>query len=310
MNIIQKTVEEIKELKIQGASNVRKKSVEAILLAVSESKAKTKVTFRREFLKNVHSLYTARPTEPELRTALRILKKSISDKELELEEIKKRINETAINYEKARKESLEKIAQFGADLISPRSTILTHCHSSSAVDVLIKAKRKIDHIYCCEARPLFQGRMTVTDLTNAGIDATLIVDNAASTILKKCNYFFTGADALLADGDVVNKIGTNQISTVCKRYETLHYVCASTHKFEPGSFFGKDEPIEQRNPNEVWEKEARGKINIINPAFDRTDSKLIEGIITEMGVFAPQQLTELLYKKLELDKHHKEFLKL
>lgn len=310
MNIVQKTVKEIKELRIQGASNVRKKSVEAILLSVNESKAKTKVTFRREFLKNIHLLYTARPTEPELRTALRILKKSISDKGLEVEEMKKRISDTAINYEKERKESLEKIAHFGATLIRPRSTILTHCHSSSTIDVLIKAKRKIDHVYCCEARPLFQGRMTVTDLTNAGIDATLIVDNAASTFLKKCDYFFTGADALLADGDVVNKIGTNQISTVCKRYETPHYVCASTHKFEPGSFFGKDEPIEQRSPDEVWEKESRGKIMIENPAFDRTDSRFIEGIVTELGVFSPQQLTEILYKKLELEKHYKEFLKL
>ena len=56
--------------------------------------------------------------------------------------------------------------------------------------------------------------MTARDLSKAGIKTTLIVDNAASTVLKKCDFFFTGADAMLADGDIINKIGTNQISTL------------------------------------------------------------------------------------------------
>ena len=51
------------------------------------------------------------------------------------------------------------------------------------------------------------------------------------------------------------------------------------------------------------------KVKALNPAFDRTDSGYIEGIICELGVFASQQLTELLYSKLNLEKHHHDFLK-
>ena len=83
-------------------------------------------------------------------------------------------------------------AQAAAALIKPGAVILTHCHSHSVVDALIKAKNKISKVYCCEARPLYQGRMTACDLTKAGIDATLIIDGAASTVMKKCDYFFTG----------------------------------------------------------------------------------------------------------------------
>ena len=91
MDIVKQTVRDIKSLKIQGASNVRKKSVEAIVSATIKSKAKNESEIRKEFLKNAKELFYARPTEPELRTALRIIKQSISQKDLSVEEIKKRI---------------------------------------------------------------------------------------------------------------------------------------------------------------------------------------------------------------------------
>jgi ribose 1,5-bisphosphate isomerase len=313
MDIVKKTIKDILSLKIQGATNVRKKSVEALVKASKISKAKTPKDFRKEFLKNAKSLFNARPTEPELRTAIRIIKKSISNEELTIEQMKKCIILTEQKYEKDREDSLKRISEYGAQLIKPGAVILTLCHSSSVVNMLIKAKGKIKKVYACETRPLYQGRITAEQLTKAGIDTTLIIDNAASTILKECDYFFTGADAFLADGDVINKIGTNQISTLCKRYSTMHYVVTSTHKFEPASFFGKDEPIEERSPEEVWEKKGknvRGKIKIINPAFDRTDSQYIEGIISEIGIFPPEALAAELYKKLQLAKHHEDFLKL
>ncbi|MDD4251262.1 MAG: S-methyl-5-thioribose-1-phosphate isomerase [Candidatus ainarchaeum sp.] len=309
MDIIKKTVLDLKSLKIQGATNVRKKSLEALVKASLLSKFNNEKEFRQEFLKNAKKLFNARPTEPELRTSIRIVKKNISDKKLTVNEMKKIIESTVQEYEKNRGVAIEKMSKYGAELIKPNSTILTICHSSTVVSTLIKAKKKIAHVYCCETRPRFQGRITASELSKAGIKVTLIVDNAASTVLKKCDYFFSGADAFLADGDVINKIGTNQISILCKKYSTKHYVVLSTHKFEPSSFFGKDSPIEQRNSKEVLEKNIKG-VEIINPAFDRTDSSLIEGIICEKGVFSPQLLAGNLYTELKLDKYEKNFLTL
>ncbi len=313
MNIVKQTVADIKSLKIQGASNVRKKAIEALLISSQNSKAKTEKEFRHEFLDNTDALFKSRPTEPELRTSIRIIKKSISQKDLKINEMQKRIRESVHNYELNRNKAMEKIALFGSELIKPNSTILTICHSSTVVKMLIKAKKKISKVYCCESRPLYQGRITAYELAAAGLNVTLIVDNAASTILKECDYFFSGADAILADGDIVNKIGTNQISELCKKYEVKHYVVASTHKFEPETFFGKDEVIEQREEVEVITKKDKNyspKVKVLNPAFDRTDSSQIEGIICEIGIFGPQQLTAMLFEKIEMPKKEKEFLKL
>jgi ribose 1,5-bisphosphate isomerase len=308
MDLIDKTVRDVKSLKIQGASKVREKSVKALVKVTLDSTAKTEQVFRKEFLKNSKKLFNARPTEPALRTALRIFKRSISNKKLNINEMKNIIKKTNGNYEMDRKRAMQLMTKYGSELIKKDSTILTICHSHAVVDVLIKAKKNIKKVYCMETRPLYQGRITAKELANEGIDVTLIVDNAASTVMKQCNYFFSGADAFLADGDIVNKIGTNQISSLCKKYDVLHYVITSTHKFEPSTFFGKDEPIEQRNPSELGEKIS--KVKILNPAFDRTDSDTIEGIICEKGVFPPQVIASKLFDDLKLDEHEKDFLKL
>ncbi len=309
MDSVKITAKKIKALKIQGASKVREKAINALVSQTLNSKQTNPTLFRKEFLKNAKILFDARPTEPALRTGIRILKKSISGKHLSVEQMKKIIKKTDEGYGLNRKQAMKKMSKYGAKLIPKGSTIMTLCHSHSVIDVLIRAKKNIDHVYCLETRPLFQGRMTASDLSKAGIKTTLIIDNAASTVLKKCDFFFTGADALLADGDVVNKIGTNQISTLCKRYDTKHYAVTSTHKFEPSSFFGNDEPIEQRALSEVLPKKI-SKVAVANPAFDRTDSSLIEGIICEKGVFPPEVLSSKLYDSLNLDKHELDFLKL
>ncbi len=315
MDVVAKTVKEIRALKIQGASNIRKKAVNALLWASEKSKAKTTSAFRLEFLKHASILYSSRPTEPELRTSLRIIKKSISNKDLSVKEMKENIKIAVKKYETNRLKAINDISIFGANLIENGSVVMTICHSSTVIEMLTKAKKKIKKVYCLETRPLYQGRITAKELAKAGLNVTLLVDNAASTVMKECDYLFSGADAFLADGDVINKIGTNQVSYLCKRYDVKHYAVASTHKFEPATFFGKQEPIEQRSPDEIWsEKEKKKfgakKVKINNPAFDRTDSKTLEGIICEIGVFSPQTLAARLYEELDLKKHEKEFLKL
>jgi ribose 1,5-bisphosphate isomerase len=298
---------DIKSLKIQGASKVLASAITATLEDVLNSKAKKESEFRKEFLKNTNYLVESRPTEPAMRNVIRILRKSISKKGLTVEEMKKIIKKEVNDFEKNKKKNKKLMTKYGANYIPKNSTVLTICHSHSVIDVLIKAKNKIKKVYCLETRPLYQGRMTAKDLADAGLDVTLIVDNAASTVLKKCDFFFSGADAILADGDVINKIGTNQISTVCRRYDVKHMVVTSTDKFEPATFFGFNEPIELRAVEELGKKIR--KVKVLNPAFDRTDANLIEGIITEKGIFTPKELSYKLYSDLDIKNHEEEFLK-
>jgi len=299
----------IRDLKIQGASKVREKAVKAIAESVKHTETRDVHKFKKELKGNLLLILNARPTEPELRTAVRIiLKKALHETE-SLHELKEHIYSACMNYEKERKKAMQLIALYGARIIPKNSIVLTHCHSSTVEEILSLAhkQKKLREVYCTETRPLFQGRITAQNLARKGIKVTLFTDSAVFSLMKKCDLFFTGADAILSDGSIINKIGTSGIALAAKKFCVPYYAATSSHAFDPLTFYGIEEKIEERNPSEVWDKKLKN-LNIRNPAFDRTESEFIEGIITEKGVLTPESLVQLKYKELHLDKQKEEFL--
>lgn len=82
----------------------------------------------------------------------------------------------------------------GAGLIAPGSGVLTHCNTGSlatagfgtALGVIRAgmAQQRISKVFAGETRPWLQGaRLTVWELQQDGIDATLIADSAASHLM-------------------------------------------------------------------------------------------------------------------------------
>ena len=119
----------------------------------------------------------------------------------------------------------------GAALIEPGSGVLTHCNTGSlatagfgtALGVIRAgvAQGRIDHVFAGETRPWLQGaRLTVWELQQDGIDATLIADSAASHLMKtgKVQWVIVGADRICANGDVANKIGTYQLAIAARHH--------------------------------------------------------------------------------------------
>lgn len=288
----------IKALKIQGASKVRDAVIACVKFTAQKSNAKNLSAFRKEIKKAMYLLASARPTEPDTRTALRILLKALNAPALTVAEAKNNLLKACTEYKKNREQALKKIAEFGAQKIPKNSIIFTHCHSHTVEEILKKARKKIDCIICTETRPRFQGRITAANLSKAGLNIELIVDSAAARFLRKANAFFTGCDAILEDGSIVNKIGTKTISLAAIKEDTPHYVCSSSHSFDPITFFGVQEPIEERNPKEIWNKKLK-RVKILNPAFDVTPGDCVKEIICEKGCFAPETFTMLMFEELK-----------
>ena len=300
------TVKCIKGLKIQGSCNVRKAAVQALKKSVSESRAKTLVAFRRELQRHCLEILKARPTEPETRTALRIVLKAGSLHSRDLQEVRHHVLSVIRNYEADRKEAMEKIALYGSRLIEKGDTLLTHCHSSTVGEIFEKAKRKIEMVYCTETRPLFQGRITAANLAKAGIPVTLIVDSAADKFMHPVDKVFVGCDAVLSNGSIVNKIGTTHIAMSAKKHHNPFFACTSSHCFDPATYFGFEEKIEERGPEEVW-KERPKKVHIRNPAFDVVNAFYVQAIVSELGVFDPENFAMEMYHKLGLGARQEPF---
>lgn len=305
-NIVRKTFEDLKSLKIQGATNVRKAIVDALEDCAKLSKAKTSHEFREKLEKAAVKLLNARPTEPDARNAVFEILNSCK-KNLGILELKHCVAKACIGYELEQELGLKKIAEFGKKIIPKNAVVLTHCHSKSVERILFNSKNKIEKIYCTETRPKLQGRITATGLAGKGFDVTLIVDSASATFLPKCDLFISGADAITAKGDVINKIGTKLISGFAKQNKIPHYVVTASGRFDPLTCFGIEEIIEQRNPAEVWDLPPKN-LKIKNPAFDLTEAEFVKAIVSEKGILSPENFAQKMRKEMEAGKRKKEYL--
>ncbi|KLD73792.1 S-methyl-5-thioribose-1-phosphate isomerase [Xanthomonas hyacinthi] len=189
----------------------------------------------------------------------------------------------------------------GAALIAPGSGVLTHCNTGSlatagfgtALGVIRAgmAQGRIAKVFAGETRPWLQGaRLTVWELQQDGIEATLIADSAAAHLMKTgaVQWVIVGADRICANGDTANKIGTYQLAIAARHHGVRFMVVAPSSTVDMDSADGAQIEIEQRDPGELFgvggvRTVAEG-IAAWNPVFDVTPAALIDAIVTERGV--------------------------
>lgn len=285
MSLYQDTITGIKSLTIQGAENIAIAAVQAFGEKLKETQDEAAL---RAVVTELSGL---RETEPALRNALHYCLLNYKNDP--------NVVDTAINHFKTSK---EKIAEIGAKKIHDGMVIFTHCHASTVTKILLKAwaDGKRFTVRNTETRPKYQGRKTAIELAEAGIPVIHGVDSTGRLALKSSDLFLFGADAVTAEGNVVNKIGTTMFAEFAHEYQIPVYSCTNSWKFDPATIGGTDEPIEERDPKEVWgaagESAPPANIKIINPAFELTAADRISGIITELGIFKPETLVSEIKK--------------
>jgi methylthioribose-1-phosphate isomerase len=165
------------------------------------------------------------------------------------------------------------------------------------------------HVWVDESRPVHQGsRLTAWELAAHGIPYTLQVDAASGSRLRsgRVHVCIVGADRVTAQGDVCNKIGTYLLALAAYDNHVPFYPAFPSSTFDP-SVTSDNIEIEVRGPSEVthvWGKADNGErlrvrvapaeAVVDNPAFDVTPARLVTGVITERGVFAPDHLAARL----------------
>ena len=289
----------IKRLEVQGARNVAITAIKAIEKGAKESKAKRREEFLEELSEAKNILFASRDTEPFMRNAIQYVMHAVekSDEE-KVKELVDLFSSVSKQFLENLERSKEEIANIGSRRIRSSSKILTHCHSSTVTHVLKRAKQegKLFEVICTESRPVFQGRITVKEMLDAGIKTTLIVDSAVRFVMTEVNLVVVGADAITSEGNVVNKIGTSMVALVASEARTPFYVVSELLKFDPLTIYGDYEKIEERDSREVWEEPPRG-LMIRNPAFDVTRRDFIHGIICEEGIISPHSIIEVIRRR-------------
>ena len=286
---VSRIMKEIKELKIQGARRVAAASAKALAISVKKSKAKNLDSFFKEIESTGSKLISLRSTEPMVRNTIRYFVARIEHAKT-VEEGKGITEETLKKYDKEFTESFVKITKYGSDLIWDGQTVLTHCHSTTVNSILVHAhKHKKIKVICTETRPKYQGHLTAKQLSDSGVDVTMIVDSAMKHVMKSVDLVMVGADSVTAEGALYNKIGTSAIATVAHDMRVPFYSATQIYKFDPITKLGKMTEIEMRPSKEVLPKPMKG-VKVINPAFDITDPLYIRAFITEAGIIPPQSV--------------------
>jgi len=196
------------------------------------------------------------------------------------------------------------IGATGQRLIHDGAGVLTHCNAGAlatseygtALAVIYSAHelgRKFK-VYADETRPLLQGaRLTVWELSRAGVDTTLICDNMAAVLMaqRKVHVIITGADRIAANGDAANKIGTYGLAVLAAAHDIPFYIAAPSSTFDRSLSDGSYIPIERRDADEVrafnGHAVAPADIPCYTPAFDVTPARLVSSLITEKGLISP-----------------------
>ncbi|MFN7994300.1 MAG: S-methyl-5-thioribose-1-phosphate isomerase [Bryobacteraceae bacterium] len=193
------------------------------------------------------------------------------------------------------------IGRHGADLVPDGKTVLTHCNAGAlatagygtalgVIRAAVESGKRID-VYADETRPFLQGaRLTVWELQQDHIPATLITDNMAGHFLKsgRIGCVVVGADRIAGNGDVANKIGTYSVAVLARENNVPFYVAAPISTLDLTLSSGDQIPIERRPAAEVTHvfgtPVAPEGTTVENPAFDVTPNRYVTAIITEKGV--------------------------
>lgn len=275
-DLIRKTALDIRDLKIQGATDIAKAALEALLQSAKKEKLENLTVLREK----IDQLAFARPTEPLTQNTLAYVFWQV-DKGQPLTH--------AVNLMLAKIEDAEKeIVENGVPLIKREMTVLTHCHSSTVEEILKRAWANGTRfkVFLTETRPRFQGRITAEHLLKEGLKLEMITDSGAASAVGsgKVDLVILGSDAVSFEGDAVNKVGSYGIALAAREKGVPLYLATTLLKVCPNKI-----TLEERESSEVWEKPPKG-LEISNPAFDMVPKEFIAGFITEFGIIKPAQL--------------------
>jgi ribose 1,5-bisphosphate isomerase len=271
-----RSIDELAKDRVQGASALGRRSIE-ILAEVARTSAVGSIS---ELFRNLLAvMLELRKAQPSMATIRNLMGRFMSDVEAarqratSVDEFQQMITslsqKTQVNAEAA----AEDAARNAVSTLPEEGYVLTHSYSSTvrrALQLAVMSRPKLT-VYVTESSPGKEGRQLAKDLIGLRVPVRLVADSAVDSVIPDVDLVAVGADSVLADGSVVNKIGTSKISKLAHQSGIpLNVVCESA-KFSSMDFLGEPVHIEET-------------------LFDRTPSELVSNFVTETGLVEPRKV--------------------
>jgi methylthioribose-1-phosphate isomerase len=243
-------VASIRDMAIRGAPAIGVAAALGLALGAMSIDTRDVGRFLDRFGNLCDQMRKARPTAVNLFWAIARMERILHPHRPErVEEAVERLRDEALSILDEDIKTNRRIGQVGSDVIHDGDTVMTHCNAGS--------------------------------LATAEYGTALGVIRAISLVL-------VGADRIARNGDVANKIGTYGLAVLARVHHVPFYVAAPVSTVDFALSDGSQIPIEERAGTEVTEigqeRIAPDGVDVINPAFDVTPYRYIDGIITEKGI--------------------------
>lgn len=207
--------------------------------------------------------------------------------------------------------SRNQIAETGQSFIQDGFTVLIHGHSRVVTALILKAfETKNFSIVLTEGRPNGFSLETAKLFADAGIPTKIICDTAAGVLMESVDMCLVGAEGVMENGGIVNKVGTYQIALLAKAVQKPFYVAVESYKF------ARMYPLSQRDAlgmaitgendaNSFQESKIANLFNCTEvpdnvtfdfPSVDFTPAKLITLLFTDLGVLTPAAVSDELIR--------------
>jgi len=175
------------------------------------------------------------------------------------------------------------IADIGHSFVQDNCTVLVHGNSRVVAELLLKAaESKKFSIYITESRPNDRGTLSYEDgdevggarkdgsgsgsnasksggeyqsavqYAAAGIPTTIILDCGIGAIMDQVDLCIVGAEGVMENGGIVNKVGTSTIAMVAKTLKKPFYVAVESYKF------ARMYPLTQRDITDAYRSDRGG----------------------------------------------------
>ncbi len=175
------------------------------------------------------------------------------------------------------------IAEQAIEHIHAKEVIMTYGVSKTVIAFLKEAAkfRKFE-VIVAESAPTYEGHTMANQLTELGIECTVITDSAVFAMMACVNKVIIGTHGVMANGGLIAHSGGLNIATAAKHYSVPVVVVAGLYKLCPLYAFDQDTFNEHVAPTQIlkFEDDGSDRIDVVNPAFDYIAPELVGLYIT------------------------------
>ncbi len=214
--------------------------------------------------------------------------------DLSVEQLKADLQSEATSYRQWSADARETLARLAATLIRSGSTVYTFTLSETALRALkeASAQGKRFQVLVTESRPNCDGLTTARELAASGIDVEVTIDVAMAELVARADLVLVGAEAIMADGSAICKVGTYPSALLAQTFHVPVYIVVDTGKFNVTSLLGLRLPLTRLAAGDL--RAVPPETRVLGHLFDSTPAELIHGIMTERGLIAPSAATAVM----------------